>query len=47
MDAADRAQNLTDAVDGFLLRHRYLILDRDPLFTRCFRELLAGSGVKT
>lgn len=27
------ARNLTDAVDGFLLRHRYLISDRDSKFT--------------
>jgi putative transposase len=40
-------RNLTDVVEGFLARHRYLILDRDPLFTRGFRELLAGSGVET
>jgi transposase InsO family protein len=40
-------RNLTDAVDGFLLKHRYLIMDRDPLFTRGFRELLAASGVQS
>lgn len=38
-------RNLTDAVDGFLLDKRYLILDRDPLFTDAFRHLLGGSGV--
>ena len=27
------ARNLTDALDGFLLKHRYLIVDRDPLFS--------------
>jgi putative transposase len=26
------ARNSTDAVDGFLLGKRYLIMDRDPLF---------------
>jgi hypothetical protein len=31
------ARNLTDAVDGFLLGKQYLIMDRDPLFTRAFR----------
>lgn len=31
------ARNLTDALDGFLLGKRYLILDRDPLFTKKFR----------
>jgi putative transposase len=40
-------RNLTDAVDGFLLGKRYLIMDRDPLFTRAFRTMLADSGVKS
>jgi transposase InsO family protein len=40
------ARNLTDAVDGFLLGTRYLILDRDPLYTRAFRQMLKDSGVK-
>jgi transposase InsO family protein len=39
------ARNLTDPFDGFLLRHRYLIMDRDPLFTRDFRAMVARSGV--
>jgi putative transposase len=39
--------NLTDAVDGFLLSKRYLIMDRDPLFTHAFRTMLAASGVKS
>jgi hypothetical protein len=33
------ARNLTDVVDGFLLCKRYLIMDRDPLFTRAFRSM--------
>jgi len=41
------ARNLTDAVDGFLLGHRYLIMDRDPLFAAEFRALLAASGTKS
>ena len=41
------ARNLTDADHGFLNRTRYLIHDRDPLFTEAFRELLKPSGVKT
>jgi putative transposase len=41
------ARNLTDGVDGFLRGKRYLIHDRDPLYTRPFREVLAGAGVKT
>ncbi len=39
-------RNLTDHVDGFLLPHRYLIMDRDPLFTTDFRAMLKRSGVK-
>jgi transposase InsO family protein len=41
------ARNLTDAEDGFLNGARYLIHDRDPLFTEAFREVLGSSGVKT
>jgi transposase InsO family protein len=41
------ARNLTDCDDGFLTGARYLIHDRDPLFTRSFREVLESSGVKT
>ncbi len=39
------ARNLTDAEDGFLKGKRYLILDRDPLYTAEFRKLLRASGV--
>jgi putative transposase len=35
------ARNLTDRVDGFLLGKRYMIMDRDPLFTDAFRTMLA------
>jgi putative transposase len=41
------ARNLTDVDDGFLKGTRYLIHDRDPLFTQRFREILKPSGVKT
>jgi putative transposase len=41
------ARNLTDAVDGFLRNARYLIHDRDPLFTKAFTEILSAAGVKT
>jgi hypothetical protein len=41
------ARNLTDGVDGFLRGKRYLIHDRDPLYTIEFREALAGEGIKT
>ena len=40
------ARNLTDTRDGFLRGMDYLIHDRDPLFTRAFRDLLKGSGVE-
>jgi len=39
------ARNWTDSEDGFLLRSRYLIHDRDPLFTKSFRSILESSGV--
>ena len=38
-------RNLTDAVDGLLNGKRYLIHDRDPLFTAGFLSLLAEAGV--
>src|SRR5206468_6091858 len=38
------ARNLTDADDGFLHGMEYLILDRDPLYTPAFRDLLRDSG---
>jgi transposase InsO family protein len=41
------APNLTDIEDGFLSGARYLIHDRDPLFTEAFREVLGSSGVTT
>ncbi len=40
------ARNLTDAEDGFLRGLRYLILDRDPLYTAAFRKILENAGVK-
>ena len=42
---ASTAQSLTDAVDGVLKGMRYLIHDRDPLFTTEFRDSLRGAGV--
>ena len=38
-------RNVTDVVDGILNGKRYLIHDRDPLFTTEFQELLASVGV--
>ncbi len=40
------ARNLTDAEDGFLRGVRYLIIDRDPLYTEAFRKMLKDAGVK-
>src|SRR6266487_4454743 len=41
------ARNLTDAVDGFFIGKRYLIHDRDPLYTRDFLNMLAEAGVQS
>jgi putative transposase len=41
------ARNLTDPVDGFLKDMRYLIHDRDPVFTKHFTDILASTGAKT
>jgi transposase InsO family protein len=38
-------RNLTDAVDGLLKGKRYVIHDRDPLFTAEFQKMLADAGV--
>ena len=40
-------RKVTDAVDGILNGKRYLIHDRDPLFTAEFLSLLAGVGVES
>jgi transposase InsO family protein len=40
------ARNLTDAIDGFLRSKRYLIHDRDPLYTREFLSIIAASGIE-
>ncbi len=39
------ARNLTDVEAGILRGKKYLIHDRDPLFTAQFLNLLAGAGV--
>ena len=39
------ARNLTDSTDGALRGMRYLIHDRDPLFTNEFRDILRAAGV--
>jgi len=40
-------RNLTDGIDGILKDKRYLIHDRDPLFTIDFLKMLKDSGVKS
>ena len=40
------ARNLLDTEGGFLRGKRYLILDRDPLYTKDFRAMLKAAGVK-
>jgi putative transposase len=44
---AQIARNLTDADDGLLKGKRYLIHDRDPLFTAEFLSTLAEVGVES
>jgi putative transposase len=38
------ARNLLDVEDGFLLGKRYLLLDRDPLYTKEFHAALKRGG---
>ena len=40
------ARNLTDVNDGFLLKCRYLIMDRDTKYTEDFRDYLDREGVE-
>jgi putative transposase len=44
---AQIGRRVTDVVDGILVGKRYLIHDRDPLFTAEFLNLLAGIGVES
>ncbi len=39
-------RNLTDPVNGFLSGKRFLILDRDPNYSKAFRELLGETGIE-
>jgi putative transposase len=41
------ARNLTDGVDGFFKGKRYLIHDRDPVFTQEFSSILAEAGIES
>lgn len=43
---AQIARNLTDAVDGFFTGKRFLIHDRDPLYTTEFLGIL-GTGIQS
>jgi len=40
------ARNLFDADDGFLVGRKYLIVDRDPLYTKEFRSAMERGGVE-
>ena len=40
------ARNLTDCQDGFLTAKRFLIIDRDALFSPGFKAILENSGVE-
>ena len=40
-------RNLIDSISGFLRGKRYLIHDRDPLYTKDFLEILGWGGVKS
>jgi len=43
---AQIARNLTDAIDGFLNRHRFLILDRDSKFSPQFKRVVVCNFVR-
>ena len=40
------ARNLTDAVDGFLIGKRYILIDRDGKFCPAFHAMLKDAGVE-
>ncbi|MHC4757268.1 MAG: integrase core domain-containing protein [Planctomycetota bacterium] len=40
------ARNMTDPFDGFCKDKRFVVMDRDPLFTEKFRKILSSSGVQ-
>ena len=44
---AQISRNLTDDVDGFFKGKRYLIHDRDPLYTSEFLSMLAEQGIES
>src|SRR5215472_10267609 len=44
---AQIARNITDDVEGFFKGKRYLIQDRDPLYTHEFLSMLADAGIES
>jgi transposase InsO family protein len=40
------ARNLTDCEEGFLTTRRFLILDRDAIFSPRFKSIIRDSGVE-
>ena len=44
---AQIARNITDDVEGFFKGKRYLIHDRDPLYTHEFLSMLADAGIES
>jgi transposase InsO family protein len=44
---AQIARNVTDDVDGFFKQKRYLIHDRDPLYTQEFLTMLKDVGIES
>jgi putative transposase len=40
------ARNLTDPIDGFLKDKKFLVMDRDPVFTEAYKEILRAGGIK-
>ncbi|MFG0260746.1 MAG: integrase core domain-containing protein, partial [Phycisphaerales bacterium JB041] len=40
-------RSLVDGFEGFLLKHRFLIHDRDPLFAGQFQALLRSAGIES
>src|SRR5438552_14062063 len=41
------ARNMTDVIDSFFTGKRYLIHDRDPLYTKEFLAIIAGVGIES
>ena len=39
------ARNLTDPITGFLEDKKFLVIDRDPLFTKDFKEIMKSVGI--